>query len=223
MSDVLIIKAAAGQRQLDAAIRMLFSEEDLLAVHTVAAAALGIFGGLCKERGIPTPEDVSISIALETAELLMRENAMASMTVHVKSDGSVRPPTEEEKEKVSALISEHIKREIEKRRKDLAKWAIHLTNRTTNFLKHADRDPNGAIEHDISDTDSLILRAIVNYMKLGFDPTPEMDAYRTWHRAIYPREPNDEVLTRYGPLHSLSRAQQLDAGEFLLTRAREEG
>ena len=49
--SVDITKTAAAQRQIDAAIRMMFSGEDSLAVHTVVAAALGIVRDLTKKRG----------------------------------------------------------------------------------------------------------------------------------------------------------------------------
>lgn len=39
MADVHITKQAAAQRQIDAAVRILFAEEDPLAVHTVVGAA----------------------------------------------------------------------------------------------------------------------------------------------------------------------------------------
>ena len=46
-----ITKSSAAQRQIDAAIRMMFSGEDPLAVHTVVAAALGIVKDLTRKRG----------------------------------------------------------------------------------------------------------------------------------------------------------------------------
>ena len=55
-----IDKTLAAQRQIDAAIRILFSGEDILAVHTVASAALGILKDLAKKRGISLVGDQSI-------------------------------------------------------------------------------------------------------------------------------------------------------------------
>jgi hypothetical protein len=48
---VHVLKVAAAQRQLDAAIRMTFANEDPLAVHTVAAAAGRVLRDLAKKRG----------------------------------------------------------------------------------------------------------------------------------------------------------------------------
>ena len=44
-------KPDAARRQIDAAIRMLFSDEDVLAVHTVSSAAYGILRGLAGSSG----------------------------------------------------------------------------------------------------------------------------------------------------------------------------
>ena len=51
MAEVYITKVSAAQRQIDAAIRMLFSGEDPLAVHTVTAAVHGIVIDLAEQRG----------------------------------------------------------------------------------------------------------------------------------------------------------------------------
>ena len=46
-----VTKLAAAQRQLRAAIRMFFSGEDELAIHTVASAAYRVLSDLKMERG----------------------------------------------------------------------------------------------------------------------------------------------------------------------------
>jgi hypothetical protein len=53
MADLSITKPAAAQRQIDAAIRMLFLHgEDFVAIHTVAAAARTILNDLAEARGV---------------------------------------------------------------------------------------------------------------------------------------------------------------------------
>lgn len=61
MGSVNITKATAAQRQIDAAVRMLFSEEDVLAIHTVTAAAHRIVVDLLRDRNSPAAEDVYAS------------------------------------------------------------------------------------------------------------------------------------------------------------------
>ena len=50
-SKLYINKLAAASRQLDAAIRIFFAEEDELAIHTITSAAFRIFRDLLKKRG----------------------------------------------------------------------------------------------------------------------------------------------------------------------------
>ena len=67
-SDIRITKQLAAQRQIDAAIRMLFAGEDPLAVHTIVAAAHGIISDLAKIRGIDIYADIGREILRELYE-----------------------------------------------------------------------------------------------------------------------------------------------------------
>jgi hypothetical protein len=51
MTKVRIDKLEAARRQIDAAIRMTFNDEDAIAIHSVAAAAHRIIKDLCEQRG----------------------------------------------------------------------------------------------------------------------------------------------------------------------------
>ena len=101
-------KTAAAQRQIDAAIRMLFANEDELANHTVASAALHILRDLAEQRGTmlaeipvtgmiktlrelgqPIPENVSLSD--QDRDKLKKwvygmENRAANFLKHAKID-----------------------------------------------------------------------------------------------------------------------------------------
>ena len=52
------MKLEAARRQLNAAIRMTFANEDELAIHTVAAAAYGIVRDLLGTRGRSNSEEL---------------------------------------------------------------------------------------------------------------------------------------------------------------------
>lgn len=66
MASVNITKHSAAQRQIDAAIRMLFSGEDALAVHTVVAAAHRIVLDLAEKRNLaPYTEPIRKTIATQ--------------------------------------------------------------------------------------------------------------------------------------------------------------
>ena len=64
MASVSVTKHSAAQRQIDAAIRILFSGEDALAVHTVVAAAHRIVLDLAEKRNLaPYAESARKTIA----------------------------------------------------------------------------------------------------------------------------------------------------------------
>jgi hypothetical protein len=50
-----ITKQEAGLRQLDQAIRAFFRRDDMLGVHTLAAAAMGLLSDLGKLKGVASP------------------------------------------------------------------------------------------------------------------------------------------------------------------------
>jgi hypothetical protein len=50
MVKISVDKEDAARRQIDAAIRMLFSHEDPVAIHTLAMAAFGILKDLAREN-----------------------------------------------------------------------------------------------------------------------------------------------------------------------------
>lgn len=51
MTEIHLTKQAAAQRQLDAAIRILFAGEDDLAIHTLVSAAHTVVADLDKKKG----------------------------------------------------------------------------------------------------------------------------------------------------------------------------
>ena len=60
MNEIRVTKIQAAQRQIDAAIRMLFRNEDPVAIHTVAMAGFRILRDLTKKRGLEHPIDSMI-------------------------------------------------------------------------------------------------------------------------------------------------------------------
>ena len=189
MASVKITKLSAAQRQIDAAIRILFSGEDALAVHTVVAAAHRIVMDLAGKRNLtPYTESIKKTIA----------------TLYRQSFGETLP-------------NDKLQRWAAKLEK---KHYRHL-NRPANFLKHADEDPTEALDLDGLQTDALLLAACVTYGKLGLEYTPEMKAFIRWHLAAYPDEDGDKIKTASGYIHELSRAHQLEIGDFMLSLYRE--
>ena len=194
MASVSITKLSAAQRQIDAAIRILFSGEDALAVHTVVAAAHGIVSDLAKKRNVTpghTPYTESIGKAMAT---LYRQRF------------GITIPNRKLRYWAAQFEKEHFR--------------PHL-NRPANFLKHADQDAGKVLDQDGLQTDTLLLFSCVTYTELGLEYTPEMTAFCRWHLAVYPHEDGDAIKTDAGYVHDLSRAHQLEFGDFMLSHYRE--
>jgi len=190
VASVSITKLSAAQRQIDAAIRILFSGEDILAVHTVVAAAHRIVLDLAEKRNLaPYTESIRTTIA----------------TLYRQQFGETIP---NDKMQLWAAQFE-------------GKYFRPYWNRPANFLKHADRDPGEALDQDSLQTDALILVSCTTYAELGLEYTPEMIAFCRWHLAVYPHEDGDAIKTDSGYVHDLSRAHQIEFGDFMLSRYRE--
>lgn len=190
MASGNITKHSAAQRQNDAAIRMLFSGEDSLAVHTVVAAAHRIVLDLAEKRDLaPYTESIRKTIAT-----LYRQQFGETIPIHKLQHWATQ----------------------------FEKWNFRpYLNHPANFLKHADEDAGEVLDQDSLQTDTLLLASCVTYAKLGLEYTPEMKAFFRWHLAVYPHEDGDEIKTASGYVHDLSRAHQLEVGDFMLSHYRE--
>ena len=60
MNEIRVTKIQAAQRQIDVAIRMLFRNEDPVAIHTVAMAGFRILRDLTEKMGLEHPIDSMI-------------------------------------------------------------------------------------------------------------------------------------------------------------------
>ena len=100
----------------------------------------------------------------------------------------------------------------------------------SNFLKHADRDPDDM--HDgvgESVNEPIIFMSILYYIDLGNLHTPEMLAFRSWFSALHPEfvlETADpefrQVLDSAGSgLRSMSHEEQRDFGLFIISLAKD--
>lgn len=188
MTTVVVNKLAAAQRQLDGAIRWLFAQEDVLPVHTVAAAARRLLSDIAKERGL----------TIVNYEEILRDAYRQLVGKH-PDPAQVATDTPQFK-----------------------KWFQDKLNRPANFLKHAENDGEALLNPENLNTDFLLLEACSTYSALGLEWTPEMRAFVRWHLAVYPHEPGDELSTGSENVDKLSRAYQLEVGEFLLELMRGE-
>ena len=78
-------KIQAAQRQIDAAIWMLFRNDDPVAIHTVAMAAFRILRDLAKQRGLEHPVDFMIRPGKEK-EFWCGVNSFSNFFKHADKD-----------------------------------------------------------------------------------------------------------------------------------------
>lgn len=213
-AQVFINKLEAARRQLDAAIRMTFANEDELAIHTVAAAAYRIVRDLLHKRGRSDSEELYAAGIYNTARLLatgeipqaelddlMRDapqshDKLMAISEEIKAGGDAVTP-----DKIRVHM-DHMDRKAE--------WS--RLSATANFLKHADWGPTHLSLDDMNN-DEILIRACVAYvMAVGQTPdnllqTPEMSAFHIWwmsrnDRVQLAREHGDEfadLMQRLSP------------------------
>lgn len=178
MATILVTKQAAAQRQLDAAIRILFSGEDPLAVHTLTAAVHNVLADLDNKGSR-------------------------------KSDERYKRVSEEvQKQLMGQVVSDWTQ--------DVKKFVRRPNRDGANFLKHADKDHDKALDQATLRTDDLLLEACAMYLELGFKFTPEMSAFARWHLAVHSSTQEDHLKTKAGDTRDLNREDQLEFGDFLL-------
>jgi hypothetical protein len=169
---VYVTKIASAQRQLDTAIRMHFSGEDELAIHTVAAAAYRILRDLKAKRGRGELADL-LSLGLFAYADDLVSGRLQNVPEFLARDG-FKPAIEK--------IVEGMRRGEIKTYSDVQlspNWLSerkHWTefNKTTNFLKHSDRDQDQLLSASELNNDDLLVAAAVTYKELMGTWTPEM-------------------------------------------------
>lgn len=129
----VVTKLDGAERQIRAAIRLFFEDEDLLPVVTLARAAAEVLRDIGAREGI---DDVVLD---------------------------------------SDIVAEG--REEEWRR---------LVRRDQNFLKHADRDPDGTLEFNADSVPFVVFAAVQMLWRVGKCDVPETRAFIGWFVNAYP-------------------------------------
>lgn len=100
--------------------------------------------------------------------------------------------------------------------------AVNVLNGASNFLKHADRDPDAELSFEEEENDYLIFFATLECGELGHPLSLTMQGFQIWYLACHPEhlgESNELVLkakTAFPDLASLDRQAQLAKGEAFL-------
>lgn len=73
-------------------------------------------------------------------------------------------------------------------------------NPIRNFLKHADRDPDGVLDKfsDVSN-DSVLILAVEDYIRLRGKSPIEFQVYQVWYFAVYPEKLPERFSVQHKP------------------------
>ena len=161
-----VTKLAAAKRQLQAAIRLFFMEEDELSIHTVASAVYEILKDLKRARG----QNEAANAYLTSFFYLVRDFRRGTLPPELTSDPIRIAEIESIADQLSPITADSkisdvqitISPKLEKKYWD----EIH---QTANFLKHADRDTDGTLSLEMIDNNLLIIKCCSAYRDIAPD------------------------------------------------------
>jgi hypothetical protein len=161
-----INKLAAAKRQLLAAIRMFFLPEDELAVHTVAAAAYGLLKDIKSSRGLSEAADAYLTSIF----YLVRDYRRGTLPTHMTNDTAFMAEVKAIAAQLSPITADSKLSEVRVSiGPALERQYWNDTNRAANFLKHADRDTDGALPFDEINNQLLLAKCYCAYQDVAPD------------------------------------------------------
>ncbi len=104
--------------------------------------------------------------------------------------------------------------------------ALTALNSAQNFLKHANRDPEGRLEFDEQDNDHVIFIATLECGELGHPLSYNMQAFQIWYLASYTESIGAETAlvqrsrSAFPTLAVLDREERLRHGAEFMERLR---
>jgi hypothetical protein len=161
-ATVFVTKLAAAERQLRAAIRLYFAEEEELAVHTVAAAAYKLLADLKAERGMDEAADAWFA----TVFYAVRDFRRGTLSPHLTSNPEFMEWVRQMAEAlpISADTYPHEAKATASPKAARLYW--NRRNKVANFLKHADVDAGTALSLDEVDNLTLLMQGYSAYIDL---------------------------------------------------------
>ena len=165
-ATVHINKLSAAKRQVQAAIRLFFMEEDELAVHTVAFASYGLLKDLKKHRG----RSEGAESYLTTFFYLVRDFRRGTLPSHMTSDPAMMVEVERIAEQLSPITADSKLSDVQVTGSPALEkkyWNEH--NQAANFLKHANQDAEGTLSLEKIDNNLLLLKCCSAYRDIAPD------------------------------------------------------
>ncbi len=161
-----VTKLAAAKRQLQAAIRLFFMEEDELAIHTVASASYGLLKDMKRERG----QSEAADSYLTTFFYLVRDFRRGTLPNHMTSDPNIMVEIERIADQFSPITADSKYSDVRVTiSPSIERQYWNESNQAANFLKHADRDTGGTLPLEKLDNHLLILKCYSAYRDIAPD------------------------------------------------------
>lgn len=161
-----VTKLAAAKRQLQAAIRLFFFEENELAIHTVASAVYVLLRDLKRNRGQCEAADVYCAALFYTVRDFRRGTLPADMT----SDPTMMAEIKRIADQFSPITADAKLSEVQVTiSAPLKKRYWDDSNQAANFLKHADRDTDGILPLEKINNELLLLKCCLAYRDIAPD------------------------------------------------------
>lgn len=161
-----VTKLAAAKRQLQAAIRLFFMEEDELAIHTVASAVYGLLKDLKLDRGRSEAADSYLTMFF----YLVRDFRRGTLPAHMTSDPAMIAKIERIADQLSPITADSKLSDVQVTISlTLERQYWNESNQAANFLKHADRDTDGTLSLERIDNNLLLLKCCSAYRDIAPD------------------------------------------------------
>jgi len=161
-ASVHVTKFAAAERQLRAAIRMFFLEEDELAIHTIASAAYRLLANLKDDRGMDEAADAHLTVIFYA----VRSYKRGTLPKHMSGNPELVAQIAE----MAAILPIEVDSRITDVKASLgaesAQQYWRNRNKAANFLKHADKDPNATLDATDVDNAHLLMQCLSAYIDL---------------------------------------------------------
>lgn len=168
---LFINKLSAGERQLSAAIRMYFLEEEPLAIHTVASAAHNVLSDLLSHRG----KDASIHgviYGLLRAAKDLQEGELTEDEVRAWGEDALKTIRQ-----YADMFAKDPKLDIDtvtsSAPPDFARAFWAEKRASYNYLKHADRDATSLLDEATINNEDTIVHAMTCSQHLNAKHTQE--------------------------------------------------
>lgn len=196
-----ITKMDAARRQIDAAIRMTFRSEDLLAIYSLGSAGCQIVRDVHMEREKINRRDLLERIEDVKAMADGEEKERAALQIGHRRDGEYRPHSHTVANVAASAQAEGFN--------GTSFWKE--LNLIYGFLKHARKGEQEvlAVEPPESHVDDMIMFAVLAFLEMEFTPSVEMKVFHDWRLASLIRYEQCRFLQVPKNLHIWERKEQL--------------